>query len=252
MSLKANEQLPFSEMAVWLPALIFFLAAAAFVVTELKVAKPILRLRVLGHRTSACKLSEPAGRFGKKKLTFHLFRCIIAQLPQCWCCFWAYLYISSVLRNCAFVLWCCKLFSADTKELQVHLLPSSQAGARMLPYSLAVSAGSLGAGFIMRRTGTYRNQLIGATALVLCSFVFLCTSAGQNANIGDWLQVIRQCFAVLSHPFHLPHHCFLTAAGVGYGALLTSSLVALIRAADRSDMAMSTSMSYLFRYSGQV
>lgn len=59
MSLKANEQLPFSDKMVWVPAVVFLLAAFAFVVTELRVNKPILRLRVLVQRTPSCEMNAP-------------------------------------------------------------------------------------------------------------------------------------------------------------------------------------------------
>lgn len=55
MSFKANQQLPFSASVVWVPFVVFVGATAAFIITELTVEQPVLRLKVLGQRTSACK-----------------------------------------------------------------------------------------------------------------------------------------------------------------------------------------------------
>lgn len=133
----------------------------------------------------------------------------------------------------------------------VHLMPSSQAGARLLPFSLAISAGSLGAGYLMRRTGTYRTQLITSVSMLVFSLALISSPFANVLPLSSWINVIRTCGLPIETKDMLLS-VWTSAAGLGYGALLTSSLVALIRAADRSDMAISTSMSYLFRYTGQV
>lgn len=133
-------------------------------------------------------------------------------------------------------------------------MPSSQAGARLLPFSLAISAGSLGAGYLMRRTGTYRAQLVTSVSMLVFSLALISSPFATVLPLSSWVNVIRSYKSPTEsgHMLTSERTDGRTAAGLGYGALLTSSLVALIRAADRSDMAISTSMSYLFRYTGQV
>lgn len=53
MSLKANEQLSFGDTRVLAPFAAFLATGTAFVVTEMKVTQPILRLSLLSLRTPA-------------------------------------------------------------------------------------------------------------------------------------------------------------------------------------------------------
>lgn len=75
--------------------------------------------------------------------------------------------------------------------LQVYLLQPSRAGARLLPFSVAISVGSLGSGFIMRRTGTYRTQLIISTLMLFFSLSVLASPLAHLGSLSEWVNVIR-------------------------------------------------------------
>ena len=117
----------------------------------------------------------------------------------------------------------------------VFLTSSSKAGAHLLSYSLFLMFGSLLSGWIMRRTGKYWwNIIINSTFMVLSSGM-LCF---WNRRAPGWLFWVAQ-----------------SPSGFGYGAVLTSSLVALMTDVVRQgkgETAMATSISYMFRTIGQV
>ena len=54
-----------------------------------------------------------------------------------------------------------------------------------------------------------------------------------------------------THSAILDYLCIFPG-GLGFSSLITSILIALISCNDRSDMAVSTGASYLFRYTGQT
>lgn len=70
-------------------------------------------------------------------------------------------------------------------------MPSSQAGARLLPFSLAISAGSLGAGYLMRRTGTYRTQLVTSVSMLVFSLALISSPFATVLPLSSWVNVIR-------------------------------------------------------------
>ena len=114
---------------------------------------------------------------------------------------------------------------------QVQGLSATEAGVRLIPQSVGV-VGSLLSGLIMRWTGHYywlsvATQTIFVTAAVLISTFTLTTP--------DW------------EPF-----LAFFIAGIGYGAMLTITLLALIAAVDHKDHSVITSASYAFRSTGSV
>ncbi|WWC61030.1 uncharacterized protein I303_103608 [Kwoniella dejecticola CBS 10117] len=112
---------------------------------------------------------------------------------------------------------------------------SSSAGAHLLPNSILIGVGSLFAGWRMRHTGKYWLLSVSCSGLmVLSSIGMLFWKQGSP----DWLTWTAQA-----------------PGGFGYAGVLTTSLVALmthITRRDRSETAVATSMSYLFRTVGQV
>ncbi|EIW69421.1 hypothetical protein TREMEDRAFT_39017 [Tremella mesenterica DSM 1558] len=117
----------------------------------------------------------------------------------------------------------------------VKLRPASISGAHLLPYSLVGPVGSVGMGWIIRHTGRYWwCSVIGGLIMVI--------SAGMmcfwKENSPGWLSWVS-----------------VAPAGAGYAGVLTSSLIALmteVTRQGRGEIAVATSMSYLFRTSGQV
>ncbi|WVW82992.1 hypothetical protein I302_105008 [Kwoniella bestiolae CBS 10118] len=112
---------------------------------------------------------------------------------------------------------------------------SSNAGAHLLPNSILIGVGSLFVGWRMRHTGKY--WFLG----IACSSLMVLSSVGMllwKQDSPDWLTWLAQA-----------------PGGFGYAGVLTTSLVALmthVTRRDRSETAVATSMSYLFRTVGQV
>ena len=112
-------------------------------------------------------------------------------------------------------------------------MTSTGAGLRLIPLSVGAALGSLGSGMVMRATGKYwwlnfwmQINSVFSAALILCFFD------------GDTPEML---------PFVL-----LFTGGVGYGAMLTITLIALISGADHEYQAVVTSASYAFRATGST
>ena len=116
---------------------------------------------------------------------------------------------------------------------QVLGFSSSAAGARLIPSSIGAAFVSLGSGFVMRATGRY--YLLNAVFVTI-----LAVSAVLNLIVLDGSSPAWQPFAVFS------------LAGMGYGALITITLLALISAVEHEQQAVITSATYAFRSTGST
>jgi len=114
----------------------------------------------------------------------------------------------------------------------VRLTTSSQAGFHLLPNSVALSLGSLFAGWIMRRTGKLYYLTIGSALLTVIACSMVATWNENTPTFDLWFDIVPN--------------------GLGGSSVITSILIALIAGVPREDMAVATGMSYLFRTSGQV
>lgn len=115
---------------------------------------------------------------------------------------------------------------------QVRGLSTTQAGVRLIPEAVGSSIGSLTAGIIMNKTGKYR---ILGLALI---FTFA---------LGPGLLSVLD----LSTP-EWPASVFLFLVGLGYGGMLTVTLLATISAVDHEHQAVVTSATYAFRSTGST
>ncbi|KAK1538438.1 major facilitator superfamily transporter [Colletotrichum paranaense] len=114
--------------------------------------------------------------------------------------------------------------------LQVNGLSATQAGLRILTSPLGVSIMSVGAGYIMKRTGKY--VIPGISALVLFNTGIIVLTQ-FNENTPAWVNYV----------------VFFLVGG-GYGAMLTITLLGCIAAVDHSQQAVITSATYLARSLG--
>ncbi|KAI5778364.1 major facilitator superfamily domain-containing protein [Geopyxis carbonaria] len=104
------------------------------------------------------------------------------------------------------------------------------AGLRLTPFAVGISAGSLGSGIIMNKTGRYYT-------------LGLCAMSVYNLGVG--------LFSTLNlHTPASPQFFYFFLFGLGYGAELTVGLIALIASVGHSEQATTTSASYLFRATG--
>ncbi|KAF4917153.1 Multidrug resistance protein fnx1 [Colletotrichum fructicola] len=167
-----------------------FLAFGAFLFWETKVKQPIIPVRLLANRTI----------------------------------------LSACLTNllCTMVMMMA-LFYVPL-YLQVTGLSATDAGLRILTSPLGVSIMSIGAGYIMKKTGKY--VVPGICALVIFNTgIVILTQFDENTPA--WVNYLVFFFA-----------------GGGYGAMLTITLLGCISAVDHSQQAVITSATYLARSLG--
>ncbi|KAI1043449.1 hypothetical protein LB505_002048 [Fusarium chuoi] len=116
--------------------------------------------------------------------------------------------------------------------LQVLGSSATQSGIQILPSPIGISVGSLLSGFIMKRTGKYTKLGVVGLLFLIAGVVVLTI---QNEHSPKWLMGVS---------FFL--------IGSGYGATLTTTLLACIAAVDHSQQAVITSATYLARSLGST
>lgn len=114
--------------------------------------------------------------------------------------------------------------------LQVRGDSSTGAGLKMLPSPVGISVGSLVAGYFMKKTGRYVELGIGSLVMIILGVGMFNT---QGESTPGWVTMIAFFFT-----------------GGGYGAMLTTTLLACIAAVDHSQQAVITSATYLARSLG--
>ncbi|CEH19501.1 Predicted transporter (major facilitator superfamily) [Ceraceosorus bombacis] len=114
----------------------------------------------------------------------------------------------------------------------VKLQSASQAGLHQMPYSVSLSISSVLAGLYMRWRGVYwMYNLLNAALMVVGSGII----AAFTPSTPEWITWVA-----------------IAPLGFGTCGVLTCTLIALINSVSRSDIAVATGISYLFRTSGQV
>ena len=115
---------------------------------------------------------------------------------------------------------------------QVKGFSTTEAGIRLIPQALGSAVGSLGSGVVMRWLGRYYFLNICIQIVFLLSLALVSTFT-------------------LTSPAWQPFVYFFLA-GIGYGGMLTITLLALIAAVDHKHQAVITSASYAFRSTGST
>jgi MFS family permease len=116
---------------------------------------------------------------------------------------------------------------------QVLGYTTTQSGLRIIPQSIGASIGSLGTGLIMRATGRYYILNAVIESLLLASAILIAALFGRNTP-------------------DVPAYIALLLGGLGYGGMLTVTLLALIAAVPHKFQAVITSASYAFRSTGST
>ncbi|GAW25400.1 putative major facilitator superfamily transporter [Rosellinia necatrix] len=146
------------------------------------------------------------------------------------------LFDRTVLTACTTNLLCCMIqFQAlfyIPLYLQVHGVSPSGAGLVLLFSALGICTCSVGAGYIMKKTGRYVGLGILAVSFQLTATVIL-TTLRQDSPI--W-------------PLRIVFFLF----GSGQGAMLTVTLLACLASIDHSHQATITSATYAFRSIGST
>jgi EmrB/QacA subfamily drug resistance transporter len=111
-------------------------------------------------------------------------------------------------------------------------LSATEAGVRIIPWSIGGGSGSLICGLIMKATGKYFWLNVVVQAFFVAACAVTCTF---DLGTPDWVPYI---------PFFV--------YGFGYGGMLTITLLALIAAVGHEHQAVITSASYAFRSTGST
>ncbi|KAI5288430.1 hypothetical protein KEM54_005219 [Ascosphaera aggregata] len=107
---------------------------------------------------------------------------------------------------------------------------ATEAGARIAPYAIGTAMGSLGSGVVMHATGRY--LYIGWFTVL-----FIVTANAAIVSFSTYTPIWEQ-------------YIVIGVLGLGYGGMLTVTLVALVAAVDHELQAVVTSASYAFRSTG--
>ncbi|SCV72159.1 BQ2448_4853 [Microbotryum intermedium] len=194
LSYKNNQALPWSHPLVWSLLTVAIVFAVLFVLVEKYWAfEPVMPLRILMTRNG---LSVAFANFCMSFVTFSIL--------------YFYPPFFEVIKG----------------------LSASQSGAHLLPNSIALSCGSLFAGWYIRHTGRYYGLIAVTSFLPIVALISTMTLNEHSSTFHEWFGIIP--------------------AGFGFASLITATLVALIASVDRSDMATATGITYLARYIGQV
>jgi MFS family permease len=114
--------------------------------------------------------------------------------------------------------------------MQVLGYSATQAALRILASPLGVCFCSVGAGYIMKKTGRYVGLGIAVVAVQTAGVVLLTTLDDSSSG---WIPFLA-----------------MLLGGGGYGAMLTVTLLACIAAVDHAHQAVITSATYAFRSVG--
>ncbi|KAJ3864896.1 major facilitator superfamily domain-containing protein [Lentinula novae-zelandiae] len=198
-SLKTTEEMPWSHPLIWGLFTSSALCGVLFVTVEKFVSPyPVMPLRLITQRTPlAVSMSNLFGSMAAFSTLYNI--------P---------LYFTAV-----------------------RLYTSANSGLHLLPHSVAISSGSVFAGWqvwvlMMRRTGKLYK-------LTLCSGL-MCILA--SVSVVFWNEN--------TSPFHL--WIDIVPQGFGMASLITTTLIAMIAGVLKEDMAVATGITYLFRTTGQV
>ncbi|KIM27604.1 hypothetical protein M408DRAFT_167506 [Serendipita vermifera MAFF 305830] len=194
-SLKATKDLAWADSRVWGPLSFSGLALSAFIFVEAKVSSvPVMPMRLLLSRTP---LAVSLTNFFGSIVSFSI------------------------------------LYNVPLYFMAVRLQTASGAGLHLVPSSISLSLGSVGAGWIMRRTGKYWALTIVGGAISLLGSVLMASWDRKRTSNGEfWFDIMF--------------------SGLGFASTLTSTLIAIIACVAREDMAVATGITYLFRTTGQV
>ncbi|PFH52884.1 hypothetical protein AMATHDRAFT_1920 [Amanita thiersii Skay4041] len=114
----------------------------------------------------------------------------------------------------------------------VRLESAAESGLHLLPHSVAISIGSVFAGWVMRKTGKLYTLTLASSLLTIGASFFVTMWSERTSHFHLWFDLFPQ--------------------GFGMASLITSTLIAMIAGVYKEDMAIATGITYLFRTTGQV
>ncbi|KJA30117.1 hypothetical protein HYPSUDRAFT_125912, partial [Hypholoma sublateritium FD-334 SS-4] len=124
------------------------------------------------------------------------------------------------------------LYNAPLYFSAVRLDSSAVAGLHLMPHSIAISTGSVFAGWLMRRTGKLYTLTLVSCAMAILASVLASLWNERTSAFHLWIDLIPQ--------------------GFGMASFITSTLIAMIAGVFKEDMSVAIGITYLFRTTGQV
>ncbi|KAK7061583.1 multidrug resistance protein fnx1 [Favolaschia claudopus] len=193
-SLKTTEEIAWSHPLIYGLFVASFICGALFILVEKYWAPfPVMPLRLITRRTP--------------------FAVSVSNLLASMAAF-------SMLYNVPLYFSAVKLYSA------------ANSGSHLLPHSIAISCGSVAAGWMMRRTGKLYTLTLAAAASSISANVLVIFWNENTSAWHLWLDIVPQ--------------------GFGMASFITTTLIAMIAGVIKEDMAVATGITYLFRTTGQV
>ncbi|KAF8558994.1 vacuolar amino acid permease [Imleria badia] len=196
ISIKTTEELPWSHPLIWGLLTVSGIFGVAFAYVEARWAPyPVMPLRLISQRTP---LAVALANFMASMTAYSM----LYNVP---------LYFSAARLN-----------------------SSTDAGLHLLPHSVALSMGSVIAGWSvrMRKTGKLYGLTLVSAALCILASVLVASWNEKTPTLRLWLDIVPQ--------------------GFGMASLITTTLIAMIAGVYKEDMAVATGITYLFRTTGQV
>ncbi|KAI0786360.1 MFS general substrate transporter [Abortiporus biennis] len=194
LSLKSTEELPWSHILIWGLLVASLVFCIFFVLVESYWAPyPVMPMRLVTQRTP---LAVSLSNFFGSAAAFSM----LYNVP---------LYFSAVRLN-----------------------SSTDAGLHLLPHSVAISTGSVFAGWVMRKTGKLYGLTLVSCALTVIAATMVAMWNENTSNFHLWVDIAPQ--------------------GLGMASVITTTLIAMIASVGKEDLAVATGITYLFRTTGQV
>ncbi|KAE9410275.1 vacuolar amino acid permease [Gymnopus androsaceus JB14] len=205
-SLKTSEEIPWSDPLIWGLFTASAVSGVLFIAVEKYVAPyPVMPLRLITQRTP---LAVSMSNFFGSMAAFSAVR---------------FIYF---------------LYNVPLYFTAVRMYSAANSGLHLLPNSIAISTGSVFAGWqntnnrMMRRTGKlYRLTLCSGFMCILASISIVLWN-DDTSQIHLWFDIVP--------------------SGFGMASLITTTLIAMIAGVMKEDMAVATGVTYLFRTTGQV
>jgi hypothetical protein len=180
-SLKSTEELAWSNPIVWGLFVASFVSACLFILVEQKYAPyPVMPLRLMRRNPLTVSLCNLFASMAAFSMLYHV--------PM--------------------------YFSA------VRLESATNSGMHLLPHSVALSTGSVFAGWIMRRTGKLYTLTVISAFLSLLANVLTSLWNDDTSEFHLWFDIVPQAF--------------------GMASLITTTLIAMIASVRKDDMAVAT------------
>jgi len=193
-SLKTTEEIPWSHPLIYGLFVASFICGVLFILVEKYWAPfPVMPLRLITRRTP--------------------FAVSVSNLFASMAAF-------SMLYNVPLYFSAVKLYSA------------ASSGSHLLPHSIAISCGSVAAGWMMRRTGKLYTLTLAAAASSISANLLVIFWNENTSAWHLWLDIVPQ--------------------GFGMASFITTTLIAMIAGVIKEDMPVATGITYLFRTTGQV